>query len=747
VSASLEFAGRPPRILIVDDERHNRQLLELMLAPEGFQLLAAASGAEALAIVDRHPPDVILLDVMMPETDGYCVADKIKSNLATKNIPIIMITALDNREARIQALSVGAEDFLTKPVDRAELCMRVRNLSRLKAYGDYYENQAAVLSEQAALLDLAQDAIVALDMKGRILYWNRGAEAMYGWPSNDALGRNIADLLRAEFSEPADGIEAALLRNGRWEGEAVHYRRDGSSLVVASRYALQCDRDGLPPRVLTISSDITDRKAAETERLLLTERLSLATSVAKVGVWIFDLLSKTLTWDATMFGIYGIPPSASVPYETWCAAVHPDDLPAAQLSLRTVVDEKGHGSAEFRIARGDGSERHVSAIQGVVLDSAGNVFRIIGVNIDVTDRKRLEEAIKASEETFSAAMEHASIGMAVSEPGGRWLKVNEAICEMLGYSELEMLQTDCQSITHADDLDADREPVRQMLAAKIHTYQLEKRYVHKDGHTIWVLLNVSLVRHADGSPRYFVKQCQDITARRQVDRMKSEFIATVSHELRTPLTSIRGSLGLIRGGATGALPEKAARLIEVAYQNSNRLALIVDDLLNMEQIDCGKMSLELSNQLLAALLEQAAEENLGFALSHRVSLVVTRPLPIVMAKVDANRMLQVLANLLSNAAKFSPAGASVEIGMVVVGANVRISITDHGPGIPYSFRDRIFQRFSQADGSDSRKKGGTGLGLTIAKALIERMGGTIDYDSRPGIATTFVIELPVASDG
>jgi PAS domain S-box-containing protein len=747
VSASPEFAGRPPRILIVDDERHNRQLLEVMLAQEGFQLLAAASGAEALAIVDRHPPDVILLDVMMPETDGYSVADKIKSNLATKNIPIIMITALDNREARIQALSVGAEDFLTKPVDRAELCMRVRNLSRLKAYGDYYENQAAILSEQAALLDLAQDAIVALDMNGRILYWNRGAEAMYGWPNNYALGKDIADLLHAEFSEPADGIEAALLRNGRWEGEAVHHRRDGSRLVVTSRYALQRDRDGLPPRVLTISSDITQRKAADAERLLLTERLSLATSVAKVGVWIYDLSSRTLTWDATMFGIYGIPPSASVPYEAWCAAVHPADLPAAKASLRTVVEEKGHGSAEFRILHGDGSERHVSAIQGVVLDSSGNVIRIIGVNIDVTDRKRLEEAIKASEETFSAAMEHASIGMAVSEPGGRWLKVNKAICEMLGFTELEMLQTDCQSITHADDLDADREPVRQMLAAKIHTYQLEKRYVHKDGHIIWVLLNVSLVRHADGSPRYFVKQCQDITARRQVDRMKSEFIATVSHELRTPLTSIRGSLGLIRGGATGTLPEKAARLVEVAYQNSNRLALIVDDILNMEQIDCGKMSLELSSQLLAALLEQAAEENLGFALSHRVSLIITQPLPKVMARVDANRMLQVLANLLSNAAKFSPAEASVEIGMVVVGANVRISITDHGPGIPHSFRDRIFQRFSQADGSDSRQKGGTGLGLTIARALIERMGGTIDYITDPGIATTFIIELPVASDG
>jgi PAS domain S-box-containing protein len=491
VSASPQLVGRPPRILIVDDERHNRQLLEVMLAPEGFQLLAAASGAEALAIVDRHPPDVILLDVMMPETDGYCVADKIKSNLATKNIPIIMITALDNREARIQALSAGAEDFLTKPVDRAELCMRVRNLSRLKAYGDYYENQAAVLSEQAALLDLAQDAIVALDLKGRILYWNSGAGAMYGWPANDALGKNITDLLHGEFSEAAAEIEDALLRDGRWEGEAVHHRRDGSRLAVASRYALQRDGEGLPVRVLTISTDIT--------------------------------------------------------------------------------------------------------------------------------------------------------------------------------------------------------------------------------------------------------------ARKQVDRMKSEFIATVSHELRTPLTSIRGSLGLIRGGAAGTLPEKAARLIEVAYQNSNRLALIVDDILNMEQIDCGKLSLELSSQPLAALLEQAVEENLGYAQKYRVSLTITQPLPTVMARVDGNRMLQVLANLLSNAAKFSPAEASVEIGMSVAGENVRISVTDHGPGIPASFQDRIFQRFSQADGSDSRQKGGTGLGLTISKALVERMGGTIGYETDAGIATTFFIELPIAS--
>src|SRR5882757_2270447 len=260
MNASPDAADHAPRILIVDDERNNRQLLEVMLAPEGFQLLTASSGEEALAMVTAQAPDVILLDVMMPGTNGYRVADQIKGNLDTKNIPIIMITALNNRDARLQALSAGAEDFLTKPVDRAELCMRVRNLSRLKNYGDYYEQQAAILAEQAALLDLAQDAIVALDLERRVLFWSRGAEVMYGWLRAEALGRNAAELLRTEYSEPIELIEAKLLREGRWEGEAVHYRSDGHRLIVASRWALHRDNDGAPVRVLTINNDITHRK-------------------------------------------------------------------------------------------------------------------------------------------------------------------------------------------------------------------------------------------------------------------------------------------------------------------------------------------------------------------------------------------------------------------------------------------------------------------------------------------------------
>jgi PAS domain S-box-containing protein len=417
MSPRPDVADHPPRILIVDDERANRELLKVMLTPEGFLPLTAASGEDALAMVAQQPPDLILLDIMMPGMDGYQVAAKLKGDLSTRNIPVIMVTALDDRNARMLGLSAGAEDFLTKPVDRAELCVRVRNLLRLKAFGDYHDKysqmlegevvsrtavlaertkQAAVLTEQAALLDLAQDAIVVRDMDDRILFWSRGAEVLYGWLSREAIGRRTGELLRTEFSESAEKIEATLLRQGQWEGEAIHHKRDDSRVIVASRWALQRDAADAPRRVLTINNDITDRKRGDAERRLLTERLSLATAVAKIGVWEWDLASNTLTWDATMFDIYGLPPMVPMPFARWSAAIHPDDLPAVEATLQRAIHEKGQAAADFRVVLADGSFRRVSAVERVILDERGNVSRVIGVDMDVTERKEAAEALEQS---------------------------------------------------------------------------------------------------------------------------------------------------------------------------------------------------------------------------------------------------------------------------------------------------------------------------------------------------------------
>lgn len=229
----------------------------------------------------------------------------------------------------------------------------------------------------------------------------------------------------------------------------------------------------------------------------------------------------------------------------------------------------------------------------------------------------------------------------------------------------------------------------------------------------------------------------------RASRVKSEFISTVSHELRTPLTAISGALGLVAGGVAGALPAAASEMVGIALKNSKRLAFLINDLLDMEKLQAGKLHFDRRVQPLMPLLEQALADNQAYAVQFGVRYVLRERVDGVQVEVDAQRLQQVLANLLSNAAKFSPSGAAVEVDVVQRGGTVRVTVTDHGPGIASEFQPRIFQKFSQADASDTRQKGGTGLGLAISRELTERMGGRMGFQSQPGEGARFFFELPV----
>ena len=231
---------------------------------------------------------------------------------------------------------------------------------------------------------------------------------------------------------------------------------------------------------------------------------------------------------------------------------------------------------------------------------------------------------------------------------------------------------------------------------------------------------------------------------RRLERLKDEFISIVSHELRTPLTAIHGSLGLVCEGRAGALPPKASQLVDIAYRNSQRLVRLATDLLDLQKIESGSLTFDLRSHDLAGLLEAAVEANQPFGSRFEVALVLADVPRDVQVRVDADRMMQVLTNLLSNAAKFSPPHSRVTLGGERRGGEVRVSVTDRGPGIPRDFRDRIFQRFAQADSSTTRQREGTGLGLSISKAIVEHLGGRIGFESQEGVGTTFFIDLPEA---
>ncbi len=236
---------------------------------------------------------------------------------------------------------------------------------------------------------------------------------------------------------------------------------------------------------------------------------------------------------------------------------------------------------------------------------------------------------------------------------------------------------------------------------------------------------------------------RDLTERHRIDRMKDEFLATVSHELRTPLTSIIGALGLLSSGAAGALPKTAMPLAEVAKRNSERLSHLIDDILDLTKLEGHQMVLQLRPTRLDSLLHEAMTANQGYADRACVKLSADIPEGAPQVRVDADRFLQIMANLLSNAIKHSPQGDVVQVCMDWSATQVWVKVRDRGPGIDPQFRSHLFEKFSQADSSDRRTRGGTGLGLYITRILVERMGAQVEVDSVAGEGATFILKFPI----
>ena len=250
------------------------------------------------------------------------------------------------------------------------------------------------------------------------------------------------------------------------------------------------------------------------------------------------------------------------------------------------------------------------------------------------------------------------------------------------------------------------------------------------------------VQTADGEylGRLFV--FRDVTQEREVDRLKSEFISMVSHELRTPLTSIHGSLGLINGGVTGVVSAQTKALVEIAYKNSERLIQLINEILDLEKFESENVGFDYEVIDLIPLVIQSIQLNSAYADQYGVKFKIVKSIPEAKVFADTDRVMQVITNLLSNAAKFSPRDGTVEISVTKQLQSIRCAITNYGPAISSEFRKNIFQRFAQGDSSAAREKGGSGLGLYISKEIIKKLDGKIGYRSKEKLGTTFYFTLP-----
>ncbi|MBO1078754.1 response regulator [Roseomonas haemaphysalidis] len=348
---------------------------------------------------------------------------------------------------------------------------------------------------------------------------------------------------------------------------------------------------------------------------------------------------------------------------------------------------------------------------------------------DLARSQRAAEAANAalaeSQERLQSILDHARDPILLVRDGGRVAVSNAAAAEQFGLPAADMVGR----------------PILDFVPA-YGSHGREVLALRADGSSFPAEISIGRYSEAGGDASVCV--LRDVTERRRLEQLKSEFVSTVSHELRTPLTSIRASLGLVVGGVAGEVSEDVRELLEIAHNNSERLVLLVNDILDMEKIESGRLEFRRERQPAARLLEQAVESNRAYGAQFGVDFRLLPREGAAEAAVyaDAARIQQVLANLLSNAAKFSPPGGTVEAGVTVEAGDVVFRVRDHGRGIPAEFRNRIFQRFAQADSSDVRQKGGTGLGLSISKAIVEHHGGAIGFEDAPGGGTLFWFSLP-----
>ena len=358
--------------------------------------------------------------------------------------------------------------------------------------------------------------------------------------------------------------------------------------------------------------------------------------------------------------------------------------------------------------------------------------------------RQSEAALAASGQRARAIIDSVADAILTVARDGRVMQANPAAARLFGYEDQSLIGSSLQQLMPSvppEQLQALLQDASQSAgpATTVPLRELEGRRANQSSVAIEMALSVL----PQAEPETFIAVCRDVSERQRVDRLKREFVATVSHELRTPLTSITGSLDLLVSGQLASLPNPAHDLLQIAHRNSKRLGELINDLLDMEQISRGQLTLFPEDVQVHGKLEHAVSTIAPYAQSLGVSLQWPGCDPTLQVRADRKRLNQVLSNLLANAIKYSPRGGSVRLAAERRAERIRISISDQGPGVPKAFEGRLFQQFSRADSSDHRRVGGTGLGLAISKELIERMQGEIGYQALQPHGACFYIELPL----
>lgn len=606
----------------------------------------------------------------------------------------------------------------------------------------------------SSIVESSDDAILSKDLNGIITSWNRGAERLYGYTASEAIGQPVVLIVPESHRSEVQRLLECTRNGQRATGlETKRQTKSGQildvSLTVSPLYGNNDEVIGAS----AIGRDISDLKRIQREKEDQEERLRLLLASTAEAIYGIDTAGRCTFCNPACAQMLGFESTDDLLGQEMHSLIHhtkPDGSPYAvedRLIYRAFqVGEELHCEDEW-LWRADGTKFRAEIWSHPVVKAGRSVGAVVTF-LDVTDRKVAEETLQQSESRFRDTFENAAVGVAHVDLEGRWLRVNDRFCEITGYSAGELLDKSFHDLTHPEDLENDVGNFQQLLEGEISHDTREKRYLRKDGATIWIQLTASVSWDGANRPLYVIAVIQDITDRKLVEdqirrsvKQRDEFLAMMSHELRNPLSAARTATTLL--ATEGVDPQIEVEARRVLNRQMAHMTRLLDDLLDVSRFTTGKLQMQKECIDLCQVIQEAVEAVSAVGIASEVGVKTELTDEPIWIQADAHRMQQAIGNLVTNAIKYSPSGEEVIVRVEPDGDQVLIRVIDNGIGIAPEMLDSIFEMFVQSESTLDRSCGGMGLGLTLVRLVVLAHQGTVEARSAGGgLGSEFQVRLP-----
>jgi two-component system sensor histidine kinase UhpB len=609
------------------------------------------------------------------------------------------------------------------------------------------------------LYDFAPVGYVTLDPDGTVLEANLTLAAMLGVERGKLVGAKFARFVARDSQDTLYLHQHAVLDGEVRKTCDLSLRADGKSFAARMQTIGIRDSDSGACHYRSAIIDITERNRAEQALRENEERLRLAVDGAGMGTWDVELKTGTTVWNRQHYQILGFEPNNAAPnWEMWRSRIHPDDLDRVLAARKSALKTRGLYNPEHRIVRADNGEiRWVAPFARYFYSDTGAAIRFAGVDFDITERKHAEQALRESEERFRGTFDNAAVGIAHVAPDGRWLRVNDKFCQIVGYGREQLLSKTFQDITHADDVSANLALVQRALAGKVQTYAMEKRYIRCDGSAVWVNLTTSLIREPQTqAPLYFIAVVENISKRKRAEDQLREFAEDLERQIAERTAALRGSQEQLRALA-GRLHElQEAERTQLAIELHDEFgaaftALKVDLHWIMARLPKSVDGVEQKARVMSDLIDNSVEsvrrtasllrprllddfglvaaiewQTTDFQRRTGIQCVTRLPEEVDLAQAMSTALYRILQESLTNVARHAKA-TEVHVGLRIDGGKVMLDVQDNGIGfdLEAALNDRSFGLFGMQERAYA-------------------FGGHVRFESRPLHGATVTVEIPLA---